>query len=791
MHGLRATIRRQVAAPGPALAAVATIAVAIAAATAIFGVLDAVVLRPLPFPESERAVVLCETAPRTDGFCVASPPNVADWARASRTIESFGLARTWPFALESGEERESLHGGVATPDFFRVLRAHASLGRLFGTTDMAPGDDRVAVLSEAFWQRRFGGDPTVVGRSLSIDGRPVAVVGVLAHAPPAEFASVDLWMPLTSIQDDVTNRGWRGFTALGRLAAGATLAQAREEMALLRDRLAEANPETNRDWGVAVLRYRDWIAGPVESTLWMLFAAVSVLLLIACVNVANLLLVQADRRRAELAVRAALGATGGQLARQLVGEASLLAAAGGILGTLLAGGALAAFRRLAPPSLPRLAEVAMDGRVLAAAILCTLATAFLCSLLPAVRASRGDLAPVLRGARSAGSRGRLGSALVVAEIALAFALLAVTALLGRGFARLAGWQPGFDPTRVATAWLAVSPGAVRTGDEAVATFERAASALVTVHGVEAIGLSSAGPVFGGVETAEARPDDQAQISAAPFAVRWFDVSPGYFATLGVALLRGRDFAASDRRETVPVAICNRAFADRAWPGAEAVGRRIRVNDAALEIVGVVENVRPLRPDVDQTLEIYWPQRQRPRWGTFLVLRLAPGAPDVGRAVSERLRQVDPDLRQGAVAPLSGALGRELARPRFVVLLAGAFAGVALLLASLGTYGVVAHSVASRTREIGVRLALGARTRRVILEVVRRGMGLVAIGLVLGAVAAVAAATALRSLLFGISALEPVALAATVALFLLVALAACAIPAVRAARVDPVRVLRGD
>ena len=789
MSDLRAAARRLWRSPLAALGMAATLALGVAAVTATFTVVNAVVLRPLPFPGSERAVVLCETAPRLSGFCVASPPNVEDWARASRSIERFGLARDWSFRLSDGGARVSLSGGVATPGYFDVVGARAALGRLFVPADLERDRAVAVVLAPAAWRRAFGGDPGVVGRAVTVDGRAGTVVGVMADDAVTPFVDAEAWLPLTAIADDVTNRDWRGFAAIGRLAPGATLDAARKEMEVVRAALAASYPETNRDYGLEVEGLRERTAAPLRGTLLAFLAAVSCVLLIGCANVAGLMLVRGTKRGREMALRAALGAGRGRLVRETLAEGVLLAAMGAALGLLLSSLAVRAFVHLAPPGLPRIGEVALDGRALAFGTAVSFATVLLFGLAPALRASRVDLLAVVQGGGRAtdGGGARLRRGLVVAQVAIAIALLASAGALGRSVAAALRWSPGFDVRRVAVVSLFARSEGHRTGAEAVAEFERAAAAVAELPGVASTAIASAGPLFGGVETAAVaafgRPAEEGA------AARWYDVGPGYFAALGLPLVAGRDFEAADGPGSRGVAIVNETLARRLWAGADPLGQELMAERERRAVVGVVRDVPPLSSAAAVTPEVFWPKRQYPRSATYLVVRAAgdPGA--LERAVRERLAAADPALDVGRFRTLDAALARQRVSPRFALALASAFAVVALALATVGLYGVLAFSVASRTREIGVRLALGASPARVARATVGDGLRLVLAGVVLGLPASIAAERLVAGLVPDLppGGLGAVALAAAV--FGLASLVAAGLPARRASRLDPAVALR--
>jgi predicted permease len=770
---------------------IATIALGIGANTAIFTVVDGILLQALPFESSERVVILCETHESVGDYCIASPPNVEDWGRASTTIESFGLARSWPFSMQETDGAQSVGGGAATPGWFEVHGLTATLGRLFAPAELEPGNNRVVVLSNAFWRTRFAADEDVIGSTIILDGNPFTVIGVLPEeAWIHDFAGAQIWVPLNAIQDDVSKRSWRGFVALGKLADGATLTTARDEMEAIRAALAIEYPATNEGWGLRIERLRDNVAGSARTTLLIFLGAVGLVLLIACANVANLLLVRSTARAQEFAVRASLGAGRLRLVRQLLTESFVLAAVGGVAGVLLALVTTRSFLALAPANIPRFDEVSVDAGVLAFAVLLTGATALLFGLAPALGVARAKLGETIKAKRSVDVRGHgTRNVLVVAELALAVMLLMGAGLLTRGFTSLLGWDPGFDRDGL-IAMFAIAPADL--DESSVAFFERAADELRALPDVEAAALTSAGPLFGGRETQQfdvvgaraASPDDRP-------SMRYYDVSPEYFSTMGIAIVRGRDIESTDTADSVPIIVVNETFARRHFPQDEALGKHIEAFNGTWEIVGVARDVRPFAPDELVGAEIYMPIRQFPRGGTYFVLRARGDPAAIVEAARARLRAFDRNFDPGTFRTLEEIAGRQLVSPRFNMLLIGLFAAVALVLAAIGTYGVIAYAVASRTHEIGIRLALGARPEVIRGSVIRRGMAMATVGLLLGIGGAVLLSRLLGSMLHGISPTDPVALAGVVGIFAVVALAACWMPAGRASRLDPQEALRAE
>jgi putative ABC transport system permease protein len=792
---IRYAIRTLARTPSFTTAVVATIALAVGATSAMFAVVDGIVLRPLPFPDSARALMLCETNASIGDHCGASPTNVADWASASRALDSAGVGRSEPFIGRDSTGSYQVRGGIASPGFFRVLRMRPALGRLLEAGDLARGANHVALVSHAFWQRRLGSDPGIVGRPIVLDGEAFTVIGVLprdGYIPLAHLAEAEVWKPLTASVDNVDNRGWRGFTALGRLADGATLESLGGELQTVRAQLAAAYPTENRDWGLRVVALRTAVVGDASGTLWTFLGVVGFVLLIACANVASLLLVRASGRESEFALRASLGAGRRRLVQQLVTESLVLSLLGSAIGLLLAVAITRAFVALAPASIPRLDEVSIDGRVVAVTFVLSLVVAGVFGSAPARQAWRAALGGALQGHRTvAGTASRLRSTLVVAELALALMLLIGAGLVTRSFARLLGWDPGFDRAGLATTWM-MPPRDAEPGTTTVALMERVREEVAALPGVGAAALGSGGPLFGGAETGgiaiAGRP---AFAPSAMPTVQWFNVSANYFDVLGVRLLRGRRFAAADTENAPAVALINETLARRFFAGEDPVGQRVTVQDHPAEVVGVVADVRPLRPDEPTPLQIYWPNDQYRRGAAYILVRTAPGSAGIEKAIRARVASVNPGVQLSSFVSIDERLSRNLVSPRFNLALVSSFALVAVLLALVGVYGVIAYSVASRVREFGVRMALGATPRRLMSSVMGAGARLVGIGIALGVAGALAVGRLISSLLYGLPATDGLTLASAVALFAVVAAAACWLPARRASRVDPIAALRAE
>ncbi|MEO1083394.1 MAG: ABC transporter permease [Acidobacteriota bacterium] len=553
---LRFGLRLLAKSPGWSALIVATLALGVGANTAIFSIVDSVLLRPLDYPNSERLVRICSTHESVAGFCVASPPDVEDWARQSQTLENFGTARSWNLAVGGDEGTETLAGGLVSGRYLNAFGPAPAVGRLFERSDYLQGQRNVVILDHRFWMERFGGSTEVLGELLTIDDESFSVVGVLPSGfEVPELEHVKLWLPVPFDPADEKNRNWRGFQAIAMVAADHTRTEAQTELGVLAERLAREHPETNAGWGVRLQPLHDRVVGSVRSTLWLFLGAVSFVLLIACANVASLLLARSLTRRPELAVRAALGAGRRRLLSQLLTENLLLAGVGGALGFLLAHGLVRVFIGLAPADFPRLGQVAIDGGVLAFTVLASLGATLLFGLVPAMRASRLELrSGLVRGTGAVDPRSsRLGSGLVVAEVALALVLLIGAGLMLRSFVNTASWERALDHEHLLSMWLLPPQSQYPEPGDVAQLYRRVEEELGRLPSVVSVGATSASPLFGGREldefTAVARPDD-------PVVGRWFDVSAGYFKTLDVPLRRGRHLSQDDRAGAPAVALVN-------------------------------------------------------------------------------------------------------------------------------------------------------------------------------------------------------------------------------------------
>ena len=781
--------------PGFFAVAVSTIALGIAASSAIWSVVDAVLVRPLPFREPERLVFVWEVTPARVVRNVAGPANFLRWRERSRSFS--GLAGYLRFETNldgAGGEPERIPVGYTTGNLMGVLGARPLLGRTLVEADSAPGAPDVVVLSEGFWRRRFGADPAAVGQTLRLNGQASTVVGVMPAAfqiPPG--ASV--WSPLLV---DERMRGARGrwMTVVGRLAEGVSVAQAHDEMARLGEALASTD-ELDAGWGVNVQPLHADLVREVRPGLALLLVAAGLLMLIACVNVANLLLAAHVARERELAIRAALGAGRGRLLRQLLTESLVLAALAGGAGAILGGSLLGAIELLLPPEIAEVVAVRYDLRAVAAAALVAFASALLFGTAPAFQSARAGLVGALKqgGSVRGASRasGRLKQALVVAEVGLSAMLLVATGLLLRSFWALGSTAPGFDASGVLAA--RVSPGGEAYRDrERVAGFYREVvprlRALPGVTSAAAIswtplGSGGAATSFKVVGRAEPRPGQEPVTDVRV-------VTPGLFGTLRIPLILGRDFGDDDRAGRPRVAVVNEALARDLGPKGQALGQRLKLSwgeDVVVEVVGVVADVRLSSLETPPRATVYLPHAQD--GNNFMTLMLRGSGPprSLVPGVRAAVAAIDPALPLGSAQPLEQVVSDSLRSRRFVLVLVAVFGGAALALAGIGLFGVMAYLVSQRTSELGVRLMLGARPADVLRLVVASGMRLVGVGLALGLAAGALASRALASQLFHVGPADPVALAGVTLALALVALLALATPAWRAASIDPARAMR--
>ncbi len=802
LSDLRFAVRGLVRSRAFTAAALLTLAIGIGANAAIFSVLDALMLKPLPYPDPDRLVVIWEkNIPRQRMDNVVSPGNYIHWSEQARVFERMagvGQASFFRMSIAGGNgDPEELPAQAVTADFFPILGVQPAHGRWFLPEDDKP-NMRVAILSHALWTRRFGTDPAVVGKAVTLNGNAFTVVGIM----PPEFFFIEreaaLWVTIGLRAEARTPRGrWMLVTA--RMKPGVTVQQAQAEMDTIGARLTAQFPEFNTGWGVNVVPLHRQVVGRVRPAVLTLVAAVGAVLLIACANVANLLLARGASRRRELAVRAALGAGRGRLVRQLMAESAALAVVGALAGLLMAWWGIASFRIAAEAgfSLPRAHEIALNARVVLFTVGLSLVTALLFGLAPAFATAGPDLQNSLKdGARADDARGgRMRSLLVVSEIAIALVLLAGAGLLIRSFARLVSVDPGFRAEQVLSAKISIPTVRYDNTGKVIRFFDDLVKRVEAMPGVRSAGgvsfLPLAGPAAATAFVIEGR--EKPPPGSEPVCeVR---VATGhYFAAMGIPHVAGRLFDERDSREKTRTVIINQTMARQYWPNESPLGRRINVywNDQGWdEIVGVVGDIRHATLETESRPMIYYPPGRFSYPWIALVLRAAGDPAALGPALVKEVQAMDPALPVANLQPMDAVVSRSVAERRMVMAILAGFAVVAALLAAIGIYGVMAYSVAQRTREIGVRMALGARPGDIMRLVLGRAVALTAIGAAIGAAGAIALTRFMTTLLFDTQPTEPTVFAIVVGGIATVAVAASLLPGRAAARVDPLVALRTE
>ena len=797
-HDVRQARKTLVGQPGLTALAVLTLALGIGANTAIFSAVDAALLRPLPYDEPDRLVMVWEKRAAEGLFNnVVAPADYVDWARMNTVFESTAALSSTSADLTGSGDPVRLAAGVVTPRFFDVLRVRAQLGRTFHAGDGIVGQHRVVVLGDGLWRSQFGADPGIVGRSILLNGEQHEVVGILP--PDFVFPNRDLklWaaMPFEGLNEPLSRANHELFV-YARMKPGVTIDQARAEMDRLGAQLSAQYPNTNRRHGAFVNPLHDELVSGTRPALWLLFGAVAFVLLIACVNVANFLLVRSVGRRREMAVRAALGAGRGRLVSQLLTESLMLGLVGGLASLFVAWIGMGALRQLLPQDSPVLGfeGFSLDARVLGFSLALSLFTSVLFGTLPAWQLSRQDVNAALQegGPRHVGGvRRGLRLVLVIGEVALASMLLVAAGLALRSFVARLNVPAGFTAEGRITTQVALRTARYRDPAVRLQAFEEIEQRLAAIPGVQSVGATHALPLTGqdsrrGVSVEGFTPRDEAPVRAHPRAV-----TPGYLRAMQLQLVGGRVFSDADDSGAPGVAIVNQTMARQYWPNGPPLGRRVMFTGTNewREVVGVVRDVRhwglarPVNP------EIYVPLSQYPSWSLTFVLATDRDTAALAAPMREALRAVDPDLPLAAVRTMGDVAAESVAGHRAMMTMLASFAIMALLLATAGIYGVMAHLVGLRTAEIGIRLALGAGRGRVLRAILADGVRQAAMGLVLGLAGAVALVRLARGLLYGVEPADPLTLTLVAALMLGAALLACLVPALRAMRVDPVVALR--
>lgn len=794
LRDTRYAIRQLIKTPGFTLVLVLTLALGIGATSAIFTVVNGVLLQPLPFPESERLVRVHEVVPQYGRFAVA-PATFLDWRQQNTVFERLAAYGTASGTIVEADGPERIQGAAVSWDMFDLLRVAPALGSSFTAAHDRPNSDNAIVISHGLWQRRFGADRGIVGQSIGLNGVPVTILAVMPAGFHFPSRTTEFWRPLAISPADAS-RGAHFLGVIGRMKTGISVEQSAAEMKTIAERLAQQFSDSANE-SAEVVALHDQIVGSIRPALLTLLAAVGVVVLIVCANVANLLLVRASVREKEVAIRAALGAGRRRLAFQMFVESLVLALGGGAVGVLLAYLAIPLIQTLGADSIPRVADIRINVRVLLFAVGASVVTGILFGLAPAWHATRAGLGAVLRegGRSSSTSGGRwVRNALLVAEVALSIVLLVGASLLLRSFAKLTNVDPGFKPANVLAFQVSLPPATYPADPSRIAFFDTLLQRLETLPDVRAAAMVHRLPLRGGYVlsfSVEGRP--RAKPGEEPSA-HYRVVSPGYFETLSIPLLRGRLFAARDTEKPPFAAVVDEAFVKRHFPNENPIGRSLDIGngvDGLYEIVGVVGNV--VHEGLDESTEptMYVPFKQSVFSTMWMLVRAKDDPARLAGGVRQAVREIDRTLPAYSITPLSTVLSDSLAERRFSLLLLGFFAVVAMFLAAVGLYGIVAYSVRQRTREIGVRLAIGARPRDVLGMVIGGGMKLTLLGVAIGLAAAVGLAQLVKSMLFDVTPSDPTSYVATALVLLVVAAVASYVPARRAMRVDPLVALQHE
>ena len=799
-YGIRGLLKR----PGFTVIALITLALGIGANTAIFSVVNAVLLRPLPFQKPEELVIVWEDAtfagfPRN----TPAPANYVDWKTQNQSFADMAATHETSFNLTGDGEPERVSSYSVTANFFPLLGVQPLLGRSFLTEEDRPGANKVVVLSYSLWQSRYGGDRNILNREILLNGEKHSVVGVM----PASFQFFEkdtrLWVPIALDQEDWANRGGHFLTVVARLKPGVSVPQAQAEMNGIMRRIAMDHPGETMEGklGAVVLPVRDQFVGDARGSLIVLLVAVPFVLLIACANVAGLVLARAVGRRKEIALRMALGAGRSRVIRQLLTESLLLAVAAGVLGSLLAYGSFTFLQGLIPEEMALATSLRLDVRILIFTIAISIITGIIFGLVPALQSANFDLNEALK--QSSGrvtSTGRLRSAMIVFEVALSLVLLVGAGLLIQTLFQLFRQYSMLEPEKVLTMRTILPREKYKEPQQRDNFYQQVLQRVEHLPGVVAAGYSTSVPLAWKGGTSGFYPEGlKAPIPGMAYDSNHRQVSVNYLRAMNIPLRQGRYFESSDNAQSVPVAVINETMARQYWPGENALGRRMKIGDPDepgkqwKEIVGIVADIRQMGIDEPVKAEMYLPYQQVTDWPGYvprdLAIRTNGDTSNLVGAVRQIIREVDPDQPVSNVATMAEVLGTEAAQRRMGMIMLAGFAALALLLASLGIYGVLAYFVTQHTSEIGVRQALGATPRNILFLVLKKGMGLTLVGVVIGLGAAFALTRLMSSLLFGVTAADPLTFAIVPLLLVGVALLACYIPARRATKVDPLVALR--
>ncbi|HEV2299050.1 MAG TPA: ABC transporter permease [Candidatus Acidoferrales bacterium] len=805
-HDVRFGLRMLAKAPGFTAIAILTLALGIGANTAIFSVVNGVLLKPLPYPAPEQLVTVWG---RFTGIGLpndrnwVSAPEFRDLQELNKSFSDAAVMTDDSFNITGGGAPERVVGADVSPSLFSMLAIRPVYGRVFLPEEAQPGHDQEILIGYGLWKSRFGSDPAAVGRTLTINGKPMTVVGVL----PSGFdypLNAEMWKPLAFAPADLTpdNRGNHGYQVLARIKSNLTLAQARADMQAVTKEIIEQNrsyPYQKFNYELELVPLLEQTVGDIKAALWILTAAVGFVLLIACVNVASLLLARASAREREMAIRSAMGAGRKRIVRQLLTESVLLAICGGLAGLLLTPVVLGQIIRLGAEALPRASDVKLDGWALFFTMVVTLGTGILFGLAPALNASRRtpfeDLKEGGRSGTPNTASSRLRRILVIAETAFSVVLLVGAGLLIHSFLRVLAVDPGFHADNVLTMRVSLPQERYSKPEQIRAFYREVIRRIDALPGVQAAGAANVLPLTdqGGSGTTSVDTQEVPLDRRTP-ETDWRPITPGYFEAMQIPLLSGRYFTDSDTATGAPVAIVDDSFVRAYWPDENPIGKRVHLGGTGskspwLTIVGVVGHVHYHALEAPSRAELYWPEDQRPYNTMSLAIRTAQDPLALMQAVKEQVQAVDPDQPIYQVRTISQLKSEWVSRRFLTLLLVGLFAAFALILAAIGIFGVMAHSVTRRTHEIGIRLALGANPQNVMRMILGQGAALTGIGLAIGLIASFALTRLMSAILYGVSVTDPVTFAAVGVLLMLVALAACYVPARRAMRVDPMVALR--
>ena len=785
--------------------AIVTLGLGIGASTAIFSVVNSVMLRRLPYPNADRIVAIEEIS-RDGGQRQVTGPNFLDWRAQNTVFEHLAAIKMLNANLNLADQAERIDVAQTSADFFDVFGVRPRLGRLFISGDEQAGHAPVAVLSDVLWRRKFAADPSVVGQQVNLDGKSYTVVGIAS--PGFQYPDkTEAWLPPLQLAPEMNDRvgpterrGMGYLSAVALLKRGVTVAQAASEMETITARLRQQYPESNNTRFNRVVSLQQHLVGDSNTMLWLLFGAVMFVLLIACANVANLLLASAASRSKEMAIRSALGASRLRVMRQLLTESTILALAGGVLGLALSTYGVTAIKKLLPGDFPRLSEIGMDWRVFGFTLGASLLTGFLFGFAPALHISKTDVQDAMketgRGTAGSARHTRLRHALIVTEVALSVVLLAGAGLLFRSFMRLQSVNAGFTPQQVLTAQLSPAGPKFKGDPDYVAFYEQVLDRVSAIPGVQSAGVINVLPLTAG-PTIAFRVDGRPILTQDKWPPTEFrSVSSDYFRTMNIPVLQGRAFTKADDANAPRRLMINQALAQRDFPDENPLGKRLTFenNDQNsqpvwFEIVGVTANVRSLELREEPEPELYFSLQQNPFEHNAIVIRSTVEPGSIAPALRQAVAEVDRTVPVAQVKTMEHVVSESVTQPRFNLFLLGLFGSIALLLSAAGIYGVTSYTVTQRTHELGIRLALGAQVNDVLRLVLGQGLAVIGVGLVLGLAASFALMRLMRSLLFGVGENDPLTFTVITFVLFLVALIACYVPARRATKVDPLTALR--